>query len=146
MLTSSVPCAIGIWLHAPGGLESMPLPHPRLHQRNSSTDRARSGKARDRTDIGRGSRRSNIRMPKTDGSEWSLLNFLSCMPVTNLAMKQQVDEEQGSGSSDDDSVSPKVPQAQVDPKAHTLHQSVEHQSVEQPCEQLPPVTVVEMRA
>ena len=122
----------------------MPLPHPRLHPRNSSTDRARSGKAGDRTDTGRGSRRKNIRMPKTGGSEWSLLNFLSCMPVTNLAMKQQVDEEQG--SSDDDSVSPNVPQSQVDPKAHTIHQFVEHQSVEQPCEQLPPVTVVETRA
>ena len=121
----------------------MPLPHPKLHLRSSSADRARSGKARphgrDRTDIGRGCQRENIRMPKTGGSEWSLLNFLACMPVTNLAMKQQVDEEQG--SSDDDSVSPKVPQSQVDPKAHTFHQSVE-----QPYEQLPPVTVMETRA
>ena len=48
-------------------------------------------------------------MPKTSSSEWSLVNFLACMPVATLAMKQQVDEEQG--SSDDDSVSPKSPQS-----------------------------------
>ena len=86
----------------------MPLPHPKLRQRGSSTDRATSGKApplrRDSADMeteapsGRPSA-----CPKTGGSEWSLLNFLACMPVTNLAMKQQVDEEQG--SSDDESVS-----------------------------------------
>ena len=46
-------------------------------------------------------------MPRTGDSKWSLLNFLACMPVADLAMKQQVDEEQG--SSDDDAVSPKVP-------------------------------------
>ena len=78
-------------------------------------------------------------MPKTGGSEWSLLNFLACMPVTNLAMKQQVDEEQG--SSDDDSGSPKSPQSPMDPKAHAFHHSVE-----QPYEQPPPVTVMETLA
>ena len=48
-------------------------------------------------------------MPETSSSEWSLLNFLACMPVAALAMNQQVNEEQG--SSDDDSVLPKSPQA-----------------------------------
>ena len=121
----------------------MPLPHPKLRQRGSGTDRGRSGKAqplgRDSADTERGSQRETIRMPKTGGSEWSLLNFLACMPMANLAMKQQVDEEQG--SSDDDSVSPRVPQCRVDSKAHTFHHSAE-----KPHEQLPPVTVVETRA
>ena len=121
----------------------MPLPHPKLRQRGSSTERARSGKARplgrDSADLERGSQRQTIRMPKTGGSDWSLLNFLACMPVANLAMKQQLDEEQG--SSDDDSVSAKVSQSQMDRKGHTSHHFVE-----QPYEQLPPVTVVETRA
>ena len=125
----------------------MPLPHPKLRQRGCSTDRAGSGKARplgrDSTDMEKGSRRESCRMPKTGGSEWSLLNFLACMPVANLAMKQQVDEEQG--SSDDDSVSPTVspkePQLRVDSKAHTFHNPVER-----PYEQLPPVTVMETSA
>ena len=122
----------------------MPLPHPKLHRRSSSTDRGRSGKTRplgrDSTDVeGAAPQRENIRMPKAGGSEWSLLNFLACMPVANLAMKQQVDEEQG--SSDDESVSPKSPQSPVDPKAHAFHHSVE-QAYAQP----PPVTVMETRA
>ena len=121
----------------------MPLPHPKLRQRGSGTDRGRSGKAqplgRDSADTERGSQRETIRMPKTGGSEWSLLNFLACMPVTNLAMRQQVDEEQG--SSDDDSVSPKSPQSPVDPKAHAFHHSAEQHYV-----QPPPVTVMETRA
>ena len=50
-----------------------------------------------------------------------------------------MDEEQG--SSDDDSVSPKAPQLRLDPKAHTFQHSVE-----QPYEQLPPVTVMETQA
>ena len=95
----------------------MPLLHPKLRQHGSSTDRARSGKARplgrDSTDIEGGSLRETIRMPKTVGSKWSLLNFLACMPVANLAMKQQVDEEQG--SSDIDCVSPMLPHSLVDP-------------------------------
>ena len=118
----------------------MPLPHPKLHR---SSDTGRTGKAqplgRDSADIQSTSRRERCRMPKTGGSEWRLLNLLACMPVANLAMQQQVDEEQG--SSDDDSVSPKSPQSLADPKAHTFHHSAE-----QPYEQLPPVTVVETRA
>ena len=121
----------------------MPLPHPKLHRRSSSTDRGRSAKARplgrDSADIERDSERENVRMPKTGGSEWSLLNFLACMPVANLAMKQQVNEEQG--SSDDESLSPKSPQSPVDPKAHAFHHSAE-----QPYEQPLPVTVMEARA
>ena len=90
VLASCIPAA-GIWLHVPGGLESMPLPHPKLRQRGSSTDRATSGKARplgrDSADIERGSQQETIRMPRTSGSEWSLLNLLGCMPVTHMAMK-----------------------------------------------------------
>ena len=54
----------------------------------------------DSADTDKGSLRDSCGMPKTGGSKCSLLKFLACTPVANLAMKQQVNEEQGSSNND----------------------------------------------